>query len=114
MLKTFCKSSLRLRVCLTVGLVGLTLLAGGIRGGSARNVTLSVGPLHGTGIVSRGVSVQTTPEWISQPSGTSAVLLGVAFTDSQKGYAVGTGGVIRVTTNGGRHVVGANSGTTDF
>jgi photosystem II stability/assembly factor-like uncharacterized protein len=63
-----------------------------------------------TGIFVDALGVQTNPEWISQTSGTSAVLLGVAF----KGYAVGTNGVIRVTTNGGSSWAAQTSGTLRF
>ena len=57
---------------------------------------------------------QTTPEWTSQPSGTSQVLLGVSFTDINNGYAVGTNGVIRVTSNGGITWGSQASGTSRF
>jgi photosystem II stability/assembly factor-like uncharacterized protein len=67
-----------------------------------------------TGIPFGVFGVQTNPEWISQTSGTSAVLLGVAFTNANIGYAVGTSGVIRVTTNGGATWSAQASGTSRF
>ncbi len=42
-----------------------------------------------SGILAGVFGVQTNPEWIGQTSGTSAVLLGVAFTDANTGYASG-------------------------
>ena len=60
------------------------------------------------------VRAQQTPEWQPQSSGTSQVLLGVAFTDATKGYAVGTSGVIRVTANGGNTWAAQSSGTSRF
>lgn len=58
--------------------------------------------------------LQTTQEWQNQPSGTGEVLLGVAFTDVNKGYAVGTNGLIRVTSNGGASWGSQASGTSRF
>jgi photosystem II stability/assembly factor-like uncharacterized protein len=67
-----------------------------------------------SGILPGVFGVQTNPEWIGQTSGTSAVLLGVAFTNANTGYAVGTSGVIRVTTNGGATWSAQASGTSRF
>ena len=57
---------------------------------------------------------QTTPEWQAQASGTSEVLLGVAFTSINNGYAVGTNGTIRITSNGGISWSSQPSGTNRF
>jgi photosystem II stability/assembly factor-like uncharacterized protein len=58
--------------------------------------------------------VQVTPEWSAQASGTGEVLLGVSFTDNNKGYAVGTNGLIRTTANGGTSWSPLTSGTSRF
>jgi photosystem II stability/assembly factor-like uncharacterized protein len=58
--------------------------------------------------------LQLTPEWSTQSSGTAQVLLGVSFTDSNHGYAVGTNGVIRTTANGGASWSSLTSGTSRF
>lgn len=50
--------------------------------------------------------------WASQTSGTSANLNAVSFTDVQAGLAVGTGGVIRKTLNGGASWTTSSSGTS--
>jgi len=55
-----------------------------------------------------------SPEWQPQSSGTAQVLLGVSFTDGSRGYAVGTNGVIRTTTNGGSTWSPQASGTSRF
>jgi len=39
--------------------------------------------------------------WFQQPSGTTEWLMGVSFTDANNGTAVGEGGTILRTTNGG-------------
>src|SRR6185295_8074327 len=58
--------------------------------------------------------LQVTPEWSTQSSGTAEVLLGVSFTDSSHGYAVGTNGVIRTTANAGASWSPLTSGTSRF
>lgn len=60
------------------------------------------------------VRARQAPQWQAQSSGTSQVLLGVAFTDANRGYAVGTNGVIRVTSDGGSSWSGQASGTSRF
>ena len=40
-------------------------------------------------------------QWVSQTSGTTNTLIGVSFTDTNYGTAVGDGGTILRTTNGG-------------
>jgi photosystem II stability/assembly factor-like uncharacterized protein len=86
----------RLAFCLAIGILALCLSVIGLESAKA------VGTLQGT------------PQWSAQPSGTSEVLLGVSFTDVSKGYAVGTNGVIRVTTNGGSSWSSQTSGTSRF
>ena len=39
--------------------------------------------------------------WFRQTSGSSSALCGVTFSDAAHGWAVGEGGAIRATTNGG-------------
>lgn len=50
--------------------------------------------------------------WQSQPSGTSQTLRGVAAIDELRSYAVGDGGTIVATTNGGQTWSPQSSGTT--
>jgi photosystem II stability/assembly factor-like uncharacterized protein len=52
-------------------------------------------------------------DWSKQSSGTTADLNGVAFSDSTHGWAVGDGGVIRATTDGGATWGPQASGTTE-
>ena len=47
-----------------------------------------------------------------KPSGTTSTLYGIAFRDENTGWAVGDGGTIRHTTNGGNAWTGQSSGTT--
>jgi hypothetical protein len=51
--------------------------------------------------------------WVSQSSGTTNSLLGVAFTDANTSTAVGDFGTILHTTNGGANWVSQSSGTTN-
>ena len=76
-------------------------------------LALSLSVIRLESAIARG-DLQVNPEWTSQPSGTSEVLLGVSFTDVDKGYVVGTNGVIRVTTNGGTSWSAQTSGTSRF
>ena len=53
---------------------------------------------------SGGAILRTTDggtTWTPQTSGTASLLLGVSFTDSDNGTAVGVTGIILRTTNGG-------------
>jgi photosystem II stability/assembly factor-like uncharacterized protein len=50
--------------------------------------------------------------WAAQTSGTTQSLRGVAFVNGTLGCAVGDGGVIRRTTNGGGTWSAVKSGTT--
>ena len=50
--------------------------------------------------------------WVAQTSGTTQSLRGVAFVNGSLGCAVGDGGVIRRTTNGGSTWSAVKSGTT--
>jgi photosystem II stability/assembly factor-like uncharacterized protein len=84
-----------LRFCFSVLLV-MALVLVGVERAMARSV------------------VQVTPEWSAQASGTGEVLLGVSFTDSNHGYAVGTNGAIRTTANGGASWSSLASGTSRF
>ena len=52
------------------------------------------------------------PGWFSQNSGTTNWLHGVSFTDVNTGTAVGAGGTILRTTNGGTNWTPQTSGTT--
>lgn len=72
-----------------------------------------MGEIMGERAMARSV-VQVTPEWSAQASGTGEVLLGVSFTDSNHGYAVGTNGVIRTTANAGASWSSLTSGTSRF
>ncbi|MEE9269605.1 MAG: hypothetical protein V3V49_05020, partial [Candidatus Krumholzibacteria bacterium] len=49
--------------------------------------------------------------WVSQTSGTTNDLRDVSFTDAMTGTAVGRGGTIIRTTDGGRSWVSQTSGT---
>lgn len=51
--------------------------------------------------------------WSRQASGTTADLRGVWFTDAENGWAVGDGGTLRRTTDGGATWTGQASGTTE-
>ena len=51
--------------------------------------------------------------WTAQTSGTTQHILGIDFVDVNTGYAVGTGGVILKTTDGGAHWNAQASGTTE-
>jgi photosystem II stability/assembly factor-like uncharacterized protein len=51
--------------------------------------------------------------WTTQPSGTTASLLSIFMVDANTGYACGTGGILRKTTNGGTTWTGITTGTTD-
>jgi photosystem II stability/assembly factor-like uncharacterized protein len=51
-------------------------------------------------------------EWIPQSSGVKTTLTDVEFVDASTGWAVGSGGDIVATTNGGATWVKQNSGTT--
>lgn len=53
-------------------------------------------------------------QWVAQSSGTDASLNSVFFTDSKTGYAVGDGGTILKTINGGTNWIQQVSGTTEF
>jgi len=50
--------------------------------------------------------------WVTQNSSTSEILRGVYFVNSQTGWAVGHGGAIVKTTNGGTNWFPQNSGTS--
>ena len=106
------ESSPGLRLYSTAAYVVLCLLAIGIGCASAKNLIFTT--IHETGKSFDTRSVPTTPEWQTQPSGTAEVLLGVSFTDINKGYAVGTNGVIRVTSDGGSTWTAQASGTSRF
>jgi photosystem II stability/assembly factor-like uncharacterized protein len=51
-----------------------------------------------------------TAGWVSQNSGTTAPLAGVAFAGSGAGWAVGAGGIIRTTADGGATWTAQDSG----
>lgn len=92
--------------------MALALLPIGVA--NANNFLLVGIAVDPTGDFFRAFDLQTNPEWIAQSSGTAEVLLGVAFTDANHGYAVGTNGVIRVTNNGGASWSAQASGTSSF
>ena len=50
--------------------------------------------------------------WLAQTSGTTQTLNGVSFVDADHGWAVGGGGTIRHTINGGARWTAQTSGTT--
>ena len=50
--------------------------------------------------------------WLAQTSGTTQTLNGVAFVDADSGWAVGGGGTVRHTSNGGAKWTAQTSGTT--
>lgn len=52
-------------------------------------------------------------KWTAQNSGTGADLVSVDFVDVHRGWAVGEGGVILATSDGGAHWLFENSGTID-
>lgn len=58
-------------------------------------------------------SAQAADNWVNQTSGTSENLFGVYFVDSNIGWAVGTGGTILKTTNGGTSWSAQESGTVN-
>ncbi|HEX2787307.1 MAG TPA: YCF48-related protein [Ignavibacteria bacterium] len=51
--------------------------------------------------------------WTNQPSGTASSLQSIFMLDANTGYACGTGGSLRKTTNGGTTWTGITTGTTD-
>jgi photosystem II stability/assembly factor-like uncharacterized protein len=59
------------------------------------------------------VTMRTNAQWISQSSGVSTNLHAVVFTDANTGVAVGNGGKILRTTNGGSNWIQQTSGTTN-
>ena len=67
--------------------------------------------LCGLLVLSSEVLGQAT--WTAQSSGTSNTLLGVSFTDANTGTAVGDGGTILRTTDGGATWTRQSSGTTN-
>lgn len=58
------------------------------------------------------VTVSSSLAWEPLPCGTTTTLYGVAFADAGIGWAVGAGGTIRHTTDGGASWVGQASGTS--
>ena len=50
--------------------------------------------------------------WTAQTSGTTQTLYGIAMPDGTHGWAIGGGGTIRTTTNGGTNWAAQTSGTT--
>jgi photosystem II stability/assembly factor-like uncharacterized protein len=112
MQKRFSRFRLRLSPARTIVFMALALLPIGVA--NAQKFLLVSMAADPTGSFLRAFDLQTNPEWIAQSSGTSAVLLGVAFTDANHGYAVGTNGVIRITTNGGATWSPQASGTSRF
>ena len=96
----------------TILFIALALLLFGVA--NAQKFLLVGMAVDPTGEFFRPFDLQTNPEWIGQTSGTTQVLLGVAFTDVNHGYAVGTNGVIRVTSNGGASWSAQASGTSRF
>jgi photosystem II stability/assembly factor-like uncharacterized protein len=103
----FCHSLL-LQLCLGAAFIGSSLLGLEATGG---NPILTRKPAY---LNATTTFLQPTPEWQPQTSGTSEVLLGVAFTDPTHGYAVGTNGTIRTTSNGGNTWSPQASGTSRF
>jgi len=59
------------------------------------------------------VSQTIFPQWYPQTSGTTWTLHGVSFTDSDNGTAVGVGGTILRTTDGGTNWASQTSGTNN-
>ncbi|MBI3765609.1 MAG: fibronectin type III domain-containing protein, partial [Ignavibacteriales bacterium] len=69
---------------------------------------------QGTSDYSNVASATTAPDsWEFQSSGSIAILYGVAFTDSSYGTAVGSGGIILRTTNGGSNWTQQSSPATE-
>jgi len=64
-------------------------------------------------VLPAGLAAAASPDtWTPQASGTTQVLNGVAFTSRNVGWAVGAGGTIRHTTNGGTTWTKQTSGTS--
>jgi photosystem II stability/assembly factor-like uncharacterized protein len=59
------------------------------------------------------LSVSTYAQWVLQSSGTQLNLNSIFFIDSNTGWAVGDGGIILKTTNGGSNWITQSGGTTD-
>ncbi|OGU77133.1 MAG: hypothetical protein A2W11_11300 [Ignavibacteria bacterium RBG_16_35_7] len=59
-----------------------------------------------------GLSSSANAQWYSQTSGTTSRLSGVSFTDANNGTAVGEGGTILRTINGGMNWIPQTSGTS--
>ncbi|MDQ6837121.1 MAG: YCF48-related protein [Actinomycetota bacterium] len=76
---------------LLVTLVAVVMAAGAAGAAGARSA-MSTPPPPVTG-----------GRWSAQSSGTTGRLNGVSFTDPSNGHAVGAGGLILATTDGGRH-----------
>lgn len=59
------------------------------------------------------ISVSTDAQWVLQNSGTQLNLNSIFFYNANTGWAVGDGGIILKTTNGGSNWITQSSGTTD-
>ena len=57
------------------------------------------------------ITMRTNAQWISQSSGVSVNIQSVVFTDANTGIAVGNGGIILRTINGGSNWIAQTSGT---
>src|SRR5437660_307936 len=66
------------------------------------------------GSVAAAPALAASGTWSAQNSNTTNFLVGVSFVDRSHGWAVGSGGTIVATTNGGATWSAQTSGTTNF